>query len=398
MSQPTALPRLYAILEVPATATQAAIRKSYHRLALTCHPDKVGEAGAEEFKLINEAYHILGDAGRRATYDKYGEQGVGVMENDVAAPMMNAFGNHVLLTAFALGLLFFLSCCIITSASVAARVDGVVAWSWADTMWGVWLWDAGVAVLMAIYVGAMIQAQLADGDDAPPLQVQQFAALAVGVLYIAWTALVAVGLDGSDGDALHDNALYVFVPLFAAEAILLVGTVPGLAPARIAEDLVRQFGSSDAASVAAVFQSRLAVALQRLVFGVLVALRTDRHTTASWHVVMVPTYATFLALLVGGFVSQSLGVANGSLTQGQRAMGFVWNFLWFGATSASYALVAEKLDRDGEGPATLAVCLIPFYCQLAFGWLLAAFSACAAANAADDDLQEMEEAQSREPV
>ena len=34
---------LYEVFGVESTASSSAIKKSYHRLALQCHPDKVGD-------------------------------------------------------------------------------------------------------------------------------------------------------------------------------------------------------------------------------------------------------------------------------------------------------------------------------------------------------------------
>ncbi|MCH0628803.1 J domain-containing protein [Kocuria palustris] len=68
---------LYEILEVEATASTAEIRKSYRRLALRYHPDKVTDDSQREhceikFKEITHAYEILSDDLKRREYDMYG--------------------------------------------------------------------------------------------------------------------------------------------------------------------------------------------------------------------------------------------------------------------------------------------------------------------------------------
>jgi molecular chaperone DnaJ len=60
----------YAILGVSKSANDDEIKKSFRRLAHEHHPDKGGDAS--KFKDINEAYQILGDKQKRATYDQYG--------------------------------------------------------------------------------------------------------------------------------------------------------------------------------------------------------------------------------------------------------------------------------------------------------------------------------------
>lgn len=68
----------YEILEVSRDATGAEIKKSYRKLAIKHHPDKnPNDKEAEErFKLINEAYDILGKDDKREIYDRYGKEGL----------------------------------------------------------------------------------------------------------------------------------------------------------------------------------------------------------------------------------------------------------------------------------------------------------------------------------
>lgn len=66
----------YAILGVTKGADEKAIKSAYRRLARKYHPDvNPGNAEAEEkFKVISEAYDVLGDAKKREQYDSVGEQ------------------------------------------------------------------------------------------------------------------------------------------------------------------------------------------------------------------------------------------------------------------------------------------------------------------------------------
>ncbi len=66
----------YEVLGVPRTASEEDIRKAFRKLALQYHPDRNKEASAEEkFKEINEAYSVLIDPQKRATYDQFGHIG-----------------------------------------------------------------------------------------------------------------------------------------------------------------------------------------------------------------------------------------------------------------------------------------------------------------------------------
>jgi molecular chaperone DnaJ len=68
----------YEVLGVAQDAGDAEIKKSFRRLARELHPDvNRHDPGAEEkFKEAAEAYEILSDAERRATYDRLGFEGL----------------------------------------------------------------------------------------------------------------------------------------------------------------------------------------------------------------------------------------------------------------------------------------------------------------------------------
>lgn len=70
----------YAVLGVPASATQEEVKKAYRKLAAKHHPDKnrSDPKAAERFKGISEAYQVLGDPDKRKQYDdmrRYGAFG-----------------------------------------------------------------------------------------------------------------------------------------------------------------------------------------------------------------------------------------------------------------------------------------------------------------------------------
>lgn len=67
----------YEILDVPRDADETTIKKAFRKLARTHHPDVNDSPEAEEeFKDIAAAYEVLSDSGRRATYDRYGHEGL----------------------------------------------------------------------------------------------------------------------------------------------------------------------------------------------------------------------------------------------------------------------------------------------------------------------------------
>ena len=68
----------YEVLGVARGASEADVKKAFRRLARELHPDvnRHDPEAEEKFKEAAEAYEILSDAERRATYDRYGFEGL----------------------------------------------------------------------------------------------------------------------------------------------------------------------------------------------------------------------------------------------------------------------------------------------------------------------------------
>jgi len=82
----------YEVLGVTRDADDATIKKAFRRLARELHPDvnRHDPDAEEKFKEAAEAYEVLSDSDRRATYDRYGREGLRSAGN---APNFEGFGS-----------------------------------------------------------------------------------------------------------------------------------------------------------------------------------------------------------------------------------------------------------------------------------------------------------------
>jgi molecular chaperone DnaJ len=89
----TSMPRdPYDVLGVQRDASEQQIKKAFRQLARELHPDvNAHDPQAEEkFKEAAEAYEILSDVERRATYDRYGHEG---LRSGGYSPNFDGFGS-----------------------------------------------------------------------------------------------------------------------------------------------------------------------------------------------------------------------------------------------------------------------------------------------------------------
>lgn len=84
----------YEILEVSKEASKEEIKAAFRKKARTLHPDVNKAPDAEEkFKELGKAYETLMDDNKRATYDRYGEDGLQNAGFDTGGPFAGGFGD-----------------------------------------------------------------------------------------------------------------------------------------------------------------------------------------------------------------------------------------------------------------------------------------------------------------
>jgi DnaJ-class molecular chaperone len=94
----------YEILGVDRNVTPEELKKAFKRLAIKYHPDKNpdNKEAEEKFKEAAEAYEVLSDPSKRATYDQFGHQGVnsnfgqsGYRDVNINDIFNNIFGDEI---------------------------------------------------------------------------------------------------------------------------------------------------------------------------------------------------------------------------------------------------------------------------------------------------------------
>lgn len=84
----------YEILGVTKEATKEEIKVAFRQKARKLHPDVNKAPDAEErFKELGKAYETLSDDNKRATYDRYGEDGLKNAGFDTNGPFAGGFGD-----------------------------------------------------------------------------------------------------------------------------------------------------------------------------------------------------------------------------------------------------------------------------------------------------------------
>jgi len=84
----------YEVLGINRSVSGEKIKQAFRKLAFQHHPDRNREDGAaERFKEISEAYEVLSNPEKRATYDRFGHVGEGFGRGFEGFDIFRGFGD-----------------------------------------------------------------------------------------------------------------------------------------------------------------------------------------------------------------------------------------------------------------------------------------------------------------
>lgn len=220
----------YALLNLEPTATPEQIKRSYRKLALRFHPDKNPSTG-EMFQKISTAYATLSNPQRRQVYDRFGEQGVQMMEqaeaHGVPAWLLNPVAQSSLLLVLLVTVLLLL---VVLPIITCMRVDGGLSWPWPAVLTPIWL--ANALLLTATIAGGAREHSEGGGGRCGGRCGRLSAPSATHVnllLLFACEVLVALKIDSPDTVAFSFSV--ALSPLTALLVLRVVRALVALGPA-----------------------------------------------------------------------------------------------------------------------------------------------------------------------
>lgn len=229
----------YATLGVSRHAKLAEIKKSYKKLSLSYHPDKLRQRGEvlteemqEKFRKIKQAYEVLSDPERRKIYDSFGINGI-MLKEDPTSFLQNpakvqelinkadtrAWCVVLTITTLILGFIFLFPILF------ALEVDGDIDVSFTAIFTPLWLVYLIMFIVITFEVarGKSVRPEDLPEDeewfDDHPLVERQIGLLAF-LLFVLFQIMIVSKLDGGfDSD---DSWVMIMLPYYLFEIAEMV--------------------------------------------------------------------------------------------------------------------------------------------------------------------------------
>eukprot|EP01061_Rhynchopus_euleeides_P010405 TRINITY_DN19853_c0_g1_i1.p1 TRINITY_DN19853_c0_g1~~TRINITY_DN19853_c0_g1_i1.p1 ORF type:complete len:433 (+),score=164.14 TRINITY_DN19853_c0_g1_i1:43-1299(+) len=343
--------RLYTVLGVATGATEQEIKRGYYDKAQRYHPDrKTAESNEAKFKEVQGAYEILKDPEKKKIYDRYGEEGLRILNQggDNVAQLFVQEPFVLICIVCTLLLPVFLFILFLT-----LRIDETITWKWAVVFIPVWLLDA--CLILVGLASCCASSTDENGDPVRTTWLQAFLNIVPIAAFIAFTIMLTMRLD----DVHSYSWPVVFIPVYVLlvmklQSILVGGKLSqtyfddqcraalGLEPTR---EMYLQY------VVDTVLRE-----VRDVVFILILVLRLHESITWSWFAVGIPQYVvTFIDICVGLYLQRKEGKCD-------LLLGVIKRLLPLG----QLLLILGKADG---GDYSFAVAMIPI-------WLLLGLTCC----------------------
>ncbi|KAJ3386491.1 hypothetical protein HDU80_000384, partial [Chytriomyces hyalinus] len=147
----------YEIIGIERDADADQIRRAYRKQALKCHPDKRGDdpVAAEQFQRLSKAYEVLSDEKKRQVYDKYGANGVEMMDK---MPFLDV-SVILAMKNFFFAITFVSAILLLFPVFVSMKIDGKIGWTWPI------VFIPSFIVLGIVLIGALLAPVSGDSED-----------------------------------------------------------------------------------------------------------------------------------------------------------------------------------------------------------------------------------------
>lgn len=355
----------YKTLGVPKNATSGQIKKAFNALALRWHPDKNPNADPKIFIGIQTAYEVLENSEKRGIYDQYGEMGLQAhqMYGGKIPEELRAIGftmiTCVLCWAFLLMLLFVIF--------VSLRADNKLHWSWSAVFGPAWVFDA-----IGLLIVAMNVKKPEDGEAGEVKFVVFSLKALVFVSLVVFQFLVMLKLE----EKIATLWLYVFVPLFAAEGLMVFSKI---------RSFIAMCKKTQTITVTKVFRTfRWTVAF--VTFTALLVARLNNTIDWSWTWVFFPLYFSFAFFWLVDFILEYMLVSTVEEKQLKKLIVFknLATLFCYGILFAFFGLMVIHLNT---GAVSVVMACVPILvvlglccCCCCMGAMLATVSSVNSSN------------------
>ncbi|KAJ3130773.1 hypothetical protein HK100_007520 [Physocladia obscura] len=384
----------YDVLGVARDANADEIRRAnqshqlYYAIHVTllctkvrCHPDKAGNdpAAAEQFQRISKAHDVLSDEKKRQVYDKYGANGVEMMDK---VPFLDVSMILALKNMFCL-ITILVAVLLLWPIFISMKVDEKISWSWPV------VFIPSFIVIAAALLGAL-GAPLAD-DEVDPDDEEAHVANTnkkkstlskvlnkiITVVYVALILVFDVLVSLKLETTLSANWGSVFAPWFIFEAlnfqskvseflIRIKEGVPEKVPETLDEeqDAERPTRPHSTLEILLLATSAFNFFVLRLIQAIILVYKLGHQDSMSWPAVFTPLYILISLNLISFLVFFLLRIVPTVQTPQEKRSAYIIFGIAFAFAAAllsgfTYLFVRRVSGSDGWPPA--AIVLIPVF-------------------------------------